>query len=304
MDVETTSRVPFDANEQLDQGDSGNGRERVGLPVHDQSFIRQEPEGEGGQFCVRDLNSLWPSKTANNGTNAIHNTNGYGVVEDAETEDIQRFGSSCPNTATIETLSPFLGKLCRIGTVGGTAESRWRSCQHILPNYWCKKDGSEGPMPHVSGGSALVEPQAHRNNSPMVIDVIADESDRERIVDFVHMKIDKGSDFTNCMKEGSLLNDFMKHIQKYGFDHIIIIAELEDGILFLDCYGRVFEWNISVNALFPCGNSLEEASKDLVEDPWIVDNSGRLFQVEYCMCADLLIFLPELCIIILSSRYR
>src|SRR5207244_3983786 len=66
---------------------------------------------------------------------------------------------------------------------------------HILPNYWYKKDGSEGPMPHVSAGSGLVEPQGHRNNSPMVIDVIADESDRERIADFVHKKIDKGSDF-------------------------------------------------------------------------------------------------------------
>jgi len=159
-------------------------------------------------------------------------------------------------------------------------------------------------MPHVSGGSGLVEPQGHRNNSPMVIDVIADESDRERIADFVHMKIYKGSDFTNCMKEGSVLNDLIKDIQKYGIDHIIIIAEREDGILFLDCYGRVFDWNISVNALFPCGNSLEEASRDLIEEPWIVENDGRLFQVEYCMCADFAPFLPELCITILSSRYQ
>ena len=142
-------------------------------------------------------------------------------------------------------------------------------------------------MPHVSGGGGLVEPQGHRNNSPMVIDVIADEPDRERIADFVHKKIDKGSDFNNCMKEGSVLNDFMKDIQKYGFDHIIIIAERENGILFLDCYGRVFGLNISVYPLFLCGNSLEEASRTLsFKEAWIVENDGTLFQIEHCMCAD------------------
>ena len=89
------------------------------------------------------------------------------------------------------------------------------------------------------------------------------------------------------MKEGSVLNDFMKDIQKYGFDHIIIIVEREDGVLFLDCYGRMFDWNTSVYALFPCGNSLEEASRTLSsKEAWIIEDDGTLFQMEYCMCAD------------------
>src|SRR6185312_5909327 len=114
-----------------------------GLPSHDPSFVHQEPEGEGGQFRVRVLNSLWPSKTANNEKHASQNAKGYSVVEDGEIEGL------VPPALTKEEL-PSLGKLRRIGTVGGTAESRWRSCRHILPNYCYKQDGSEGLMPHVS----------------------------------------------------------------------------------------------------------------------------------------------------------
>ncbi|GES80607.1 hypothetical protein GLOIN_2v1883854 [Rhizophagus clarus] len=46
------------------------------------------------------------------------------------------------------------------------------------------------------------------------------------------------------------------------FNHIIIIGECYAGLLFLDCYGRVFEWNNSMcGILWPLGDYLNEAPK-------------------------------------------
>ncbi|CAG8608246.1 6098_t:CDS:2 [Diversispora eburnea] len=40
----------------------------------------------------------------------------------------------------------------------------------------------------------------------------------------------------------------LEKVKHYGFDHIIVTGERPFGILFLDCYGRVFDWDdMSVN---------------------------------------------------------
>ena len=47
-------------------------------------------------------------------------------------------------------------------------------------------------------------------------------------------------------------------IKEFGFDHIIIIGEHENGLLFLDCYGRVFDWDYMIVQLRPLGKNLDE----------------------------------------------
>ncbi|CAG8532488.1 5729_t:CDS:2 [Paraglomus brasilianum] len=54
-------------------------------------------------------------------------------------------------------------------------------------------------------------------------------------------------------------------VANFGFDHIIIIGETEYGMIFLDCYDRVFLWENESQMLWPLGNSPEEASKRLVK---------------------------------------
>ena len=68
---------------------------------------------------------------------------------------------------------------------------------------------------------------------------------------------------------------YITSIAEFGFDHIIIIGETYDsGLIFLDCYGRVFLWCDEYLMLFPLGNS-EEASKYSYKKDrlgWFVEN--------------------------------
>lgn len=57
------------------------------------------------------------------------------------------------------------------------------------------------------------------------------------------------------------LTYYIRSIAKFYFDHIIIIGETNCGIIFLDCYDRVFLWDDENLLLWPLGNSPEEASK-------------------------------------------
>jgi len=50
----------------------------------------------------------------------------------------------------------------------------------------------------------------------------------------------------------------LSEVQEFGFDHIILIGKRDYGILFLDCYGRVFVLNDMSGVLWPRGNSLDE----------------------------------------------
>ncbi|CAG8514579.1 7961_t:CDS:2 [Paraglomus occultum] len=58
-------------------------------------------------------------------------------------------------------------------------------------------------------------------------------SDRHRVASFIGIEIQPPDNFTN----------YMEQVKWYGFDHVIIIGKPYCGILFLDCYGRIFEWD-------------------------------------------------------------
>jgi hypothetical protein len=70
-------------------------------------------------------------------------------------------------------------------------------------------------------------------------------------------------------------------VADFGFDHIIIIGKTNYGMIFLDCYGRVFLWENESQTLWPLGNSPEEASKRLVKGVdqlrWFEDN-GTVYE--------------------------
>ena len=78
---------------------------------------------------------------------------------------------------------------------------------------------------------------------------------------------------------------YLESVQEFGFDHIIVIGKKPNygGILFLDCYERVFTWDMMTDMLFPQGNSLKEASSARWGRPWIVDDDGSIIkQINYC----------------------
>ena len=97
-------------------------------------------------------------------------------------------------------------------------------------------------MPHLSEGCGLNESSGCHNDSPMVIEIIASEYERRLFASYVNHGPCKVSNL-NCIKPGSCLDIYVDIIQEYGFNHIILIGEREYGIIFLDCYGRVFLWD-------------------------------------------------------------
>ena len=90
------------------------------------------------------------------------------------------------------------------------------------------------------------------------------------------------------MNAKSGYNIYFYEVQEFGFNHIILVGKRDYGIIFIDCYGRVFELDRMSDALWPLGNSLEEvATKRLDGTVWDVDDNGIVHEFEYCMCTTL-----------------
>uniref|UniRef100_U9U1Q9 Uncharacterized protein n=1 Tax=Rhizophagus irregularis (strain DAOM 181602 / DAOM 197198 / MUCL 43194) TaxID=747089 RepID=U9U1Q9_RHIID len=58
---------------------------------------------------------------------------------------------------------------------------------------------------------------------------------------------------------------YINRVAEFGFNHIIIVGETEYGMIFIDCYGRVFMWDDESPMLWPLGNSPEEVPKQTIK---------------------------------------
>ena len=151
-------------------------------------------------------------------------------------------------------MSTSLGQLFRVGTLActnWTTEEPTTPCCLIQPDHIFTQnaEGDHVPVHQVPAGSRHDEPHGRCKNNLMVVEKIKNESDARRIAKSVWYElINKESDAT----------DYLECIQTFGFDHIIIIGEHENGLLFLDCYGRVFDWDYMTGVLRPLGKNLDE----------------------------------------------
>ncbi|RIA81162.1 hypothetical protein C1645_837434 [Glomus cerebriforme] len=189
----------------------------------------------------------------------------------------------CPNNRTIRELSPSLGELFRIGTLAGTTwttEDPTTSCRYVLPhimhekNHLSKSIDNQAPMHQVSKGSRPYESHANCKNSLMVIEKIKNKYNVRRIATLTQLKLlNEESDFT----------DDIKSVKKFGFNHIIIIGERDYGMLFLDCYGRMFDWDSMSLVLWPIGNYLDVVAGNSKTSQmiWDVEFDGTVFEFEY-----------------------
>ncbi|PKC06536.1 hypothetical protein RhiirA5_360162, partial [Rhizophagus irregularis] len=62
---------------------------------------------------------------------------------------------------------------------------------------------------------------------------------------------------------------YIEEVNRYGFDHIIIIGKLYYRMLFLDCFGRVFNLDGMTDALWFLGNyfkGMKRVAKGLATD--------------------------------------
>ncbi|RIA81906.1 hypothetical protein C1645_744178 [Glomus cerebriforme] len=243
--------------------------------IHD---TRQQSEDIHG----RRLDCLNTSKTVNaNGFDVERDTKGDCRIESEKYEDIQR-SEYCPNRTRFAGMHLALGQLLRIGAVGSSTGTKWAPCKFVFPHFHVGSSGSHEPMHKMPEGGRLDESCRSRNSSPMVIEVIANEYERNLFASYVNHGYCEVSNL-NCIKPGSNLDFYVNTVQEFGFSHIILIGKRDFGIIFLDCYGRIFILDMMTNVLWPLGDTFEES----VSKPWTgkvawdVDEDGTVFEVEF-----------------------
>lgn len=180
----------------------------------------------------------------------------------------------------IRSLQLSLGKLRRIGTLAGNAwtkEEPKTPCRLVVPNFQSAQETVPKTMSQVPKSEKQDESQEgcyNPKNPLMIVEIIANKKDRKRVANYLNYDIERG-DPSTCIC-------YMEFIKKYGFDHIIIIGELDAGLLFLDCYGRVFEWDDSMTGvLWPLGY-LNEAPKvsQTHRVMWDYESDGTVAELE------------------------
>ncbi|UZO03550.1 uncharacterized protein OCT59_023957 [Rhizophagus irregularis] len=122
--------------------------------------------------------------------------------------------------------------------------------------YVCNEKDASQRSCNVTSISILVE--------KILVDKFKDKSRIAKFIDFEVLDTDP--------KE---LIYYISCVAEYGFDHIIIVEETDYGMIFLDCYGRVFQLDDESQFLWPLGDSPEEAQKystDRGELAWFVEN--------------------------------
>ncbi|GBC40815.1 hypothetical protein GLOIN_2v1844033 [Rhizophagus irregularis DAOM 181602=DAOM 197198] len=201
----------------------------------------------------------------------------------------------------IQTLSEQLGPLLRVNTPGGSTRYKKKFCQLVLPNDQPKICSNENdaslcqvfPSDEIDGGDG------YRNNYPILIDTIM-KPNRCYIANSLGYGIlDKDQDdYINYIKEE--LNIYIEEVMEYDFDHIIIIGEQDCGILFLDCFGRVFILDAMSSTLVFHGDyfkGVESVTKgfELKSVEWIIESdTGNIVETDDGSMHDLVPFVKLL----------
>ncbi|PKC72092.1 hypothetical protein RhiirA1_452725 [Rhizophagus irregularis] len=204
----------------------GDGTECVGSPNNSKCNGINERR-KNREIYVRDISPLWNSDKNNNERNVVQEQPINSEIESGKYSDIAMVSQEyCPNRERIKNLRLSLGELCRVGAFTGNARTEEKPktpCHFVVPNVQYKGQIFYEPMSHVSMGE--------KND-----------------VTQKDCKIPK-----NPFLEVEMIANKLDHIKAYGFDHVILIGECYNGMLFLDCYGRLFEWGNMMAVLWPLG---------------------------------------------------
>jgi len=156
-----------------------------------------------------------------------------------------------------------------------TKEKPKTPCRLVVPNVQYKGETIPETMSHVSKGEK--QDAEGRNNPLMIVEMIANKSDRKRVAKLLNRYIES-EDLTTY-------KCYLEDVKAYGFDHIILIGGRCAGILFLDCYGRVFEWEDSMSVLWSLGDYPSMAEKESLTRRviWVVEYDGTVTEFEDAM---------------------
>jgi len=200
---------------------------------------------------------------------------GHSNKVESERDDGATMGLKyCPNSGTIKSLQASFGELCRIGTMGNIMRPN-ELCHLVLPHPNPAQEigrtfGDQESMSIMSKCGENDDEQQGCNNSLMVVDTFASEQVRRRVaLNFGYDLPFHGRD----PKEFFESTDYIECVAEFGFNHIIVIGEIDYGMIFMDCYGRLFHWEDECQKLFPY-----ESEDGL---PWFVDDDGNVYKLDF-----------------------
>ncbi|PKK73619.1 hypothetical protein RhiirC2_709503 [Rhizophagus irregularis] len=231
-----------------------DGKKKEVPSTYDKYYIHNTKQ-QNREIHDRSLGLFNTSKTISTHVINVGGNERDGFRIEGERYENNERSKYCPNATRIRSLHVALGELVP-----------WEALQGLNGNHV-----DLYTLTFTCGG-----------DSPMVIEVIANECERNVFASYInHGDCDVLN--INCIKPGSSLEDYVEEVQEYGFNHIILIGEREHGIIFLDCYGRLFTLDTMTGVLWPLGDNFEEAVKKpwTGELAWSVDEAGTIFEVEY-----------------------
>jgi hypothetical protein len=137
-------------------------------------------------------------------------------------------------------------------------------------------------MPQMSVRDAKDEVSSISNNLSILVETFENVSDRSHFASSIGYSILTDS-------EAEDLFYYIACVKEYGFNHIIVIGEVEFGMIFSDCYGRIFKWDDESMMLWPRGDpkNLSNMKKGedwigwFVEDGIVYEYIRRLLHVEF-----------------------
>jgi len=272
-------KLPWQNASQLVRQNHYDGIEQDLLPINNKFNDFSGKRGDN-PVHVRGISSQWETIGQH-----VQQQHANSDEENRKNTGIQMVDLSCSDR--IRGLSPSLGQLLRVYTLESIAWDEKKPCHLVLPDNRPKirKNEDNASMWQVSASDEKNEILGYRNNFPMVIETIMNPN-RCYIANSLGYKLhDKDQeDYISYIKEE--LIGYIEEVNRYGFDHIIIIGELNYGMLFLDCFGRVFNLDGMTDAIWFLGDYfkvVERVAEGLKTDrvPWILDpDEGIIVEIK------------------------
>ncbi|PKC01776.1 hypothetical protein RhiirA5_381473 [Rhizophagus irregularis] len=190
--------------------------------------------------------------------------------ENEKYKDTGIFSKFCTNRQRIKEMQASFGELHRVCVLRDAkqAEEEFRAkiCNYVLAMHSNENNVCKRSICILPTASEQVGLEGLNGSLYMVVDTFVDESVCRNLASSILCDLPTNS------ADPEKLGCYYKCIAEFGFNHIIVIGEMLYGLLFIDCYGRVFQWEDMEQVLWPVGDSLEDMKpyKDLVI--WTVED--------------------------------
>jgi len=189
----------------------------------------------------------------------------------------------CSNREKVRELQACLGELFLDSTLEcstWTKKTKEMPCFLVLPDDGSESEDDSSVCP-VSGDTEVDKTSCIDTNSPILVERLSDP-DGCRVAESLYLDLHVDTP-ENTMKELQL---YVMDVKQFGFNHIIVIGKRYLGMLFMDCFGRVFDWNSDSHALWHLGDYFEIMESEMTYDDqtaWDVLEDGTVFVLHKCM---------------------